>query len=150
MKKLQLFALLMLLSTGYITQADQGGQGGQRSGQGGQGGQQGGHKKGGHKGNKGPMMSQQEIEKALGSSLSFEAISDYAKLYAEDISTLSASSEPAVIQPVMEKGRVVNEGLRLLLPNPEKGSNQLPADGGTSRSGGPMKGKKQPPARNNQ
>lgn len=155
MKKLQTFALLMLLSTGYITQArDQDDQGGKKrpkhsrnqGGQQGKRGQQGGRNQDAQR----PMMSQEKIEEALGSSISFESVSDYAKLYADGISTLSASSQPEEIKSVMEKGRVIHEALRELLPKPEEGSmqdgqGQLPNDGGNSRSGRPMRGKKRPP-----
>jgi hypothetical protein len=153
MKKLQLFTLLMLLSTGYIAQASednrpQRGQGGQRSGQ---GGQQGEHRKGGH--GQG-SISKDKVTAELGGSVTFESAQRYAESYAQEVGNLSESSTADEFKAVMEKGKVLKTALMQLAPKKggkqKDGQGQLPENGGTSRSGGPMKGKKQPPARNNQ
>jgi len=142
MKKLQLFALLTLLSTGYIAQA-----GGMpnsmpngTSNNMPNGGSSKRMKKGGQMQHQ--MMTQAEILSALGATtLSYDAISAYAGSYADAIDTLSASSTPADIQAVMKQGMVINQAIMMLAPKPAKGSN-LPAGGSNKapRHGG-MRGK---------
>jgi hypothetical protein len=134
MKKLQLFALLMLLSTGYIAQASG------TSNNMPNGGSSKRMKKGGQMQHQ--MMTQAEILSALGATtLSYDAISAYAGSYADAIDTLSASSTSADIQAVMKQGMVINQAIMMLAPKPAKsnnlptgGSNKAPRHGGMRRN----------------
>lgn len=151
MKKLHFLALSILLSTGFIVEArqQQNGQQSSRSEQGGKRGQRGQDQRG--QGQM-KMMSKKEIEEILGGSISFESVSNCAREYADGINTLSESSQPEEIRPVMDKGRAINEALRQLLPKPEEGSMQQngsmqdnqSADDDNSRSNGPMRRRMSP------
>lgn len=146
MKKLHLLALSMLLMTGIAQayQSNEDNQGGSR-------------RRGGRSQDKDKpefeKISKKDLEKEIGGSLSFDRISDYAESFAQDIRTLSKESTPEQVQPVMKKGRIINQAVMQLLPAP-KGKEQqstsgdkkrpLPDSGKGSMSGGPKRGKKAP------
>ncbi|MDP3788492.1 MAG: hypothetical protein Q8Q60_04245 [Candidatus Chromulinivorax sp.] len=165
MKKLQIFALLMLLSTGYIAQAyhnqdeqqedRESGQGG-RPGQGqrpprgsqgqrdqqgdrGRGGQEGGQQDDRKKGGSG----KEQVAAELGGSVTFESVQNYAELYAREVSKLSEASTSDEFKAVMEKGKTLKNALMQLAP--KKGVKrknaliQLPKSVSDSISSGPMR-----------
>lgn len=146
MKKLYAIALTMILSIDIAQAYNQGGNqnerqqhGGQQKGGGRQGNEHRNEKRGNenrsenqHGDNKGhmpAMMSQADIEKEIGGTLSFDMVSTYAESYAQDLKTLSTSSTPEQIQAVMKKGMVINEAIKTLLPRPEMSSGK-PAEMG--------------------
>ncbi|MDP3788493.1 MAG: hypothetical protein Q8Q60_04250 [Candidatus Chromulinivorax sp.] len=95
MKKLQTFALLMLLSTGYITHTVPSSQ----------------------KKNK---MSSEQLATELGGTISYSLISSYAQSFSQNIAKLSATSTNEEKQAVAKQARVINQSLRKLNPNSQQ------------------------------
>lgn len=95
MKKLQILALLMLLSTSYSTQTVPGGQGG---------------------GQRPVQMSSEQLATALGGSVTYASISAYVESLSKNIAKLSASSTTDEKQAVRKQIMVMNQSLRQLDP----------------------------------
>lgn len=112
MKKLQLLALSMLLSTAYIAQsADEASQGKQRRGQGGQ--RQGRPKQD-------ITQLQADAATAIGSPLSDALVGTYAQQLSSAISSLSANSTNDEVKAVREIIRNIRVALQQLHPKAAK------------------------------